>query len=67
MVLLLTSASELQVVVGPKALMHPDVEEALPGTTYNALTRRAGTPLSCHSLRHVHVHNNAGKCLLLLW
>ena len=22
--------------------MHPDVEEALPGTTYNALTRRAG-------------------------
>ncbi len=31
-----------QVVVGPKALMHPDVEEALPGTTYNALTRRAG-------------------------
>ena len=32
----------LQVVVGPKALMHPDVEEALPGTTYNALTRRAG-------------------------
>lgn len=32
----------MQVVVGPKALMHPDVEEALPGTTYNALTRRAG-------------------------
>ncbi|KAL0051045.1 hypothetical protein WJX82_001096 [Trebouxia sp. C0006] len=35
-----------QVVVGPKALMHPDVEEALPGTTYNALTRRAGGRLS---------------------
>ena len=34
-----------QVVVGPKALMHPDVEEALPGATYNALTRRAGTLL----------------------
>ncbi len=38
----LTSAMYWQVVVGPKALMHPDVEEALPGTTYNALTRRAG-------------------------
>ena len=38
----------LQVVVGPKALMHPDVEEALPGTTYNALTRRAGA--SSHPL-----------------
>lgn len=44
----------LQVVVGPKALMHPDVEEALPGATYNALTRRAGPlysifirPVSC--------------------
>lgn len=35
-----------QVVVGPKAVMHPDVEEALPGTTYNALTRRAGGRLS---------------------
>ena len=31
-------------MVGPKSLMHPDVEEALPGTTYNALTRRAGPP-----------------------
>ena len=37
-----------QVVVGPKALMHPDVEEALPGTTYNALTRRAGQPSVSH-------------------
>ncbi|KAL3151984.1 hypothetical protein ABBQ32_001106 [Trebouxia sp. C0010 RCD-2024] len=39
-----------QVMVGPKALMHPDVEEALPGTTYNALTRRAGGRLSSRPL-----------------
>ena len=65
MLLLLTSASELQVVVGPKALMHPDVEEALPGATYNALTRRAGTLLSSQPLPRVH--SNAGMFLLLLW
>ena len=36
------SCLRLQITPGPKALMHPDVEAALPGNTYNALTRKAG-------------------------
>ena len=56
-------------MVGPKALMHPDVEEALPGTTYNALTRRAGqpTPPSRHlPLFCVQVCAMVHKCICSL-